>query len=88
MKEKPKEEKKVEEKVDPSEKIHSRELMAEILDMIGPQHVKDHFRKIKDTVSASFKEASPWEGKHFGVVLMGPLSTGMLIVLNSFVCSS
>lgn len=81
MKEKPKEEKKEEEKVDPSEKIHSRELMAEMLDMIGPQHVKDHFRKIKDTVSASFKEVSPWEGKHFGVVLMGPASTGKIIII-------
>ena len=71
-----KDEKKEEEKVDPSEKIHSRELMAEILDMIGPQHVKDHFQKIKETVSASFKEKDPWEGKFFGVVLMGTASTG------------
>lgn len=75
-----KEEKKEEEKVDPSEKIHSRELMAEILDMIGPQHVKDHFRKIKDVVSASYKEKDPWEGKYFGVVLMGPASTGKFIL--------
>jgi len=66
----------VEEKTDPSEKIHSKELMAEILDMIGPQHVKDHFQKIKEAVSASYKEENPWEGKFFGLVLMGPASTG------------
>lgn len=73
---KPEEEKKEEEKPDPTEKIHSKELMAEILDMIGPQHVKDHFQKIKGIVSSSYKETNPWEGKYFGAVLMGPASTG------------
>jgi hypothetical protein len=65
-----------EEKTDPSEKIHSKELMAEILDMIGPKHVKDHFQKIKEAVSASYKEENPWSGRYFGAVLMGPASTG------------
>lgn len=68
---------KIAEKVDPSEKIHSKELMAEILDMVGPQHVKDHFRKIKEMVSSSYREENPWAGKNFGAILMGPASTGV-----------
>lgn len=67
---------KVEEKADPTESFRCKALMAEILDTISPQHVKDHFRKIREIVSSNYKTESPWEGQCFGTVLMGPATTG------------